>query len=99
MGIYDFVSELSQEINKMTMEAFATCGFQEDFIIKNIKDFYAVKSSNGVTQYFYKNKFLFSIEIDMEDCLINNYSYSYKSVINVKFAKRYKDGLKKEEVV
>lgn len=83
MDIHQMVCEISQRVDEMTIDAFAICGFREDFIIENIKDFYVSQNVfNGDKSYFYKDKLLFTVRTKIEDC-------GLKSVVYVDFAKEY----------
>lgn len=89
MDIYQIVTEISQKVDEMTINAFAVCGFGEDFIVKNIKDFHAVQNVfNSDKSYFYKNKLLFTVRTRVED-------FGLKSVVYVDFAKEYEELLDK----
>lgn len=36
MDVHQIVCEISQKVDEMTIDAFAICGFEEDFIVENI---------------------------------------------------------------
>lgn len=73
----------------MTIDPFAICGFREDFIVKNIKDFYvSYNILDGDKSYFYKDKLLFTVRTRVED-------YGLRSVTYADFAKEYDELLDK----
>ena len=81
MDVYQMVCEISQKVDEMTINAFAICGFGEDFhVSQNVFD--------GDKSYFYKDKLLFTVRTRLEDC-------GLKSVIYVDFAKEYEGLLDK----
>lgn len=89
MDVHQMVCEISQKVDEMTIDAFAICGFEEDFIVENIKDFYVSQNIfDGDKSYFYKDKLLFTVRTRVEDC-------GLRSVIYVDFAKEYEELLDK----
>lgn len=89
MDVSQMVCEISQKVDEMTIDAFAVCGFSQDFITKNIKDFLVIQNVfDGDKSYFYKDKLLFTVRTRVEDC-------GLKSVIYVDFAKEYEELLDK----
>lgn len=81
--INNIIAKISNAIDDMTMNAFAVCGFDKDFVINNAKDFRRnVNIITNDSSYFYKNKFLFTVRVRFEND-------GMKNTVYVDFAKEY----------